>query len=721
MGIDTGIQSGIDDEQGDWLRTISKLPKDKILLTGKPLVVDARSQAVPDRRLQRHRERDRRGSGQPLHRRHRRRHPQLPALSGALRGRARGAAHRQRGGGAYTKATHKIPKATRESCGCDEDDFRCYPRRGDSLAAYSILLDRKLPLDVAIPYDIAPAVMSLRLEGVVDPTRVEDRDKHVPPDVWRKAKIVFPFSDSGIMGPFNKNFSEFLDWNDPDPPLFKSFLRVDTRPGEVEIRCFGATGCEEHADDPPLEDRIKGTRAPTEPGPGRCSLTENAAMAGHLRAAPLPQPRGQEPHLPLERRRPVRQLRRLGHARRGSTGTSSSRAAASARSSPRTRRRRARAHHPGLRVPRLRRDDPVLARARPARARARLQVRRPARLRRPRADGPERRSTTRARARPTSPSRSTASPRADDVGADPGGRPLVRPGRPPRARGRARRHRARRRNGLLFTQFLSSAINDREDEYGGSLENRARFALEVVRAIRTEVGDDFFLGFKISPSRADGELFPWLARGQHARGVDPGLQVARGGRRRHAPRLHRRRVPASAQPGRPLPGARHGPDLRRADLEREAHVPELPGLQHVAALRGFRWWWERPARNFGVEGINLAARARVKQAVDVPVLCTGGFQTASVIAEAIEDGAVDGVTIARPLVANPDLVRHFEAGPRPAPRPCTYCNKCLFNFVENPLGCYEEAGSTRGSRCSSRSSPSTASRRFSPTTAVEVA
>jgi 2,4-dienoyl-CoA reductase-like NADH-dependent reductase (Old Yellow Enzyme family) len=61
-----------------------------------------------------------------------------------------------------------------------------------------------------------------------------------------------------------------------------------------------------------------------------------------------------------------------------------------------------------------------------------------------------------------------------------------------------------------------------------------------------------------------------------------------------------------------------------------------------------------------------------------------------VIAEAIESGACDGVTIARPLIANPDLVRWFEQGHDRAPRPCTYCNKCLFEFVENPLGCYEE-------------------------------
>jgi 2,4-dienoyl-CoA reductase (NADPH2) len=49
------------------------------------------------------------------------------------------------------------------------------------------------------------------------------------------------------------------------------------------------------------------------------------------------------------------------------------------------------------------------------------------------------------------------------------------------------------------------------------------------------------------------------------------------------------------------------------------------------------------------------------------------------------------VTIARPLVANPDLVRHFQRGLDRAPRPCTYCNRCLFRFVEDPLGCYEPA------------------------------
>jgi hypothetical protein len=259
VSLDTGIQAGIDDEQGEWLRRISTLPKDKILLTGKPMVVDASRKTCPiagsddtvNAIVENAANRYIAVIGGDIH--NFQRYPVRQADGRVVQHIVSGAA------GAYTKATHKIPKATIETCGCDEDDFRCYPRRGDSLAAYSILLDRKIPLNVAIPYEVAPAVMALRLDNV-DPKRDVDRGEQVPKDVWRKARIVFPFSEAGIMGPFNKNFSEFLDWNDPDPPLFKSFLRVETRPGEVEIRCFAATGCEEHADNPPLEDHIKGRR-----------------------------------------------------------------------------------------------------------------------------------------------------------------------------------------------------------------------------------------------------------------------------------------------------------------------------------------------------------------------------------------------------------------------------------------------------------------------------
>ena len=63
----------------------------------------------------------------------------------------------------------------------------------------------------------------------------------------------------------------------------------------------------------------------------------------------------------------------------------------------------------------------------------------------------------------------------------------------------------------------------------------------------------------------------------------------------------------------------------------------------------------------------------------------------AIIEEAIARGDCDAVTIARPLIANNDLVQQFARGiGRPA-NPCTYCNNCLVNAPENPLGCYDES------------------------------
>jgi 2,4-dienoyl-CoA reductase (NADPH2) len=63
-------------------------------------------------------------------------------------------------------------------------------------------------------------------------------------------------------------------------------------------------------------------------------------------------------------------------------------------------------------------------------------------------------------------------------------------------------------NGYLITQFLSSAINDRTDEYGGVLANRAKFVREIVQAIRARVGRDFHLQMKISATEFNNALLP---------------------------------------------------------------------------------------------------------------------------------------------------------------------------------------------------------------------
>src|SRR4029079_17423962 len=81
-------------------------------------------------------------------------------------------------------------------------------------------------------------------------------------------------------------------------------------------------------------------------------------------------------------------------------------------------------------------------------------------------------------------------------------------------------------NGYLITQFLSSAINDGTDEYGGVLENRARFVLDIVRAIRTKVGRDFHLQMKISATEYNDALL-FLRLEESGNTVDESLQVCK--------------------------------------------------------------------------------------------------------------------------------------------------------------------------------------------------
>ncbi len=245
-------------------------------------------------------------------------------------------------------------------------------------------------------------------------------------------------------------------------------------------------------------------------------------------------------------------------------------------------------------------------------------------------------------------------------------------------------------NGYLFTQFLSSAINDRDDDYGGRLENRARLLLEVVRAIRHEVGPDFHLQVKISVTEHANVMPPWAAKGNT---VKDSTQVCRWLVDAGVDAIHVSTGSSFPHPRNPAGQFAPGEAAKTYNLMINAgkYTHRNYFLFRARPFRDlFGWYW----RSRGVEapeGANLPDSAAVKAAVTVPVLCTGGFQTASVIRAAINDGACDAVTIGRPFVANNDLVRQFEAGADRPARPCSYCNKCLFNVLEHPLGCYDES------------------------------
>ena len=247
-------------------------------------------------------------------------------------------------------------------------------------------------------------------------------------------------------------------------------------------------------------------------------------------------------------------------------------------------------------------------------------------------------------------------------------------------------------NGYLITQFLSSAINDRNDDYGGELKNRARFVIEIVRAIRAEVGRDFHLQMKISAIEYNDALLDDEPKGNT---LEDAVEVCRLLEAEGVDAIH-----VSSGSFFPHPRNPAG-DLPIDELRKTYDTLISSGLltkRNYLLFSGrltskyFKSQWEKARGDFRhIEGLNLPDAHRIKQAVKIPVLVTGGFQTATVIEHALADGLCHGVTIARPLIANNDLVKIFASGAARAEKPCTYCNKCLVNAVENPLGCYEES------------------------------
>ena len=244
-------------------------------------------------------------------------------------------------------------------------------------------------------------------------------------------------------------------------------------------------------------------------------------------------------------------------------------------------------------------------------------------------------------------------------------------------------------NGYLFTQFLSPAINHRQDDYGGTLENRARLLLETVAAIWKEVGSDFHLQVKISAVDHNNAFWFWQSQGTT---IDDSVQVCSWLEKAGVDAIHVSTGNMFLHPLNPPGGF-------PVDFARQFYGSMMPSGRYV--FRNYLFFryrvltplfaalWNRTKKGRPVEGLNLADARRIKQAVEIPVICTGGFQTGSVIRAALESGDCDAVSMARPLIANPDLPQVLAAGSDLPARPCTYCNKCLIAVLDAPLGCYE--------------------------------
>jgi 2,4-dienoyl-CoA reductase-like NADH-dependent reductase (Old Yellow Enzyme family) len=244
-------------------------------------------------------------------------------------------------------------------------------------------------------------------------------------------------------------------------------------------------------------------------------------------------------------------------------------------------------------------------------------------------------------------------------------------------------------HGYLFTQFLSSGINDRTDEYGGSLENRARFLLDVIAAIRREVGRDFHLQVKINAVDNNDALYPWEKKGNtleesiqickwaEAAGVD-GLHVSIGSLFPH---------PQLPSGGFPVDEANwwYGGMVSGGVRAYFNYV-----LFHYKILRPvFLALWNRTKKDRPVEAVCAVEAREIKRNVGIPVINTGGYQNGALIRRVISEGYCDGVTMARPLIANNDLPKILATGRDLPDQPCSFCNRCLVNAIANPLGCYD--------------------------------
>ena len=268
-------------------------------------------------------------------------------------------------------------------------------------------------------------------------------------------------------------------------------------------------------------------------------------------------------------------------------------------------------------------------------------------------------------------------------------------------------------NGYLFNQFLSSAINDRTDAYGGSLINRARFLKEVIGEIRSRVGTGVFLSVKLSVREDDNATLPWPLCNWFPKGnsIEESVQIAKWAGEWGANAIHvsaGSMFPHPRNPAGPFPIEMAWKTYQSiiASGKRPTYLGlfQRTFLNYIVMRYRFLHWiitkavWGRTqdflksngeADPEKVEGLNIPEASIIARAVSIPVICTGGFQTAGGILRALNAGC-GAVSIARPLLANSNLPNLLQAGAAGPEEPCTYCNKCLLNVLEHPLGCYDE-------------------------------
>lgn len=194
-------------------------------------------------------------------------------------------------------------------------------------------------------------------------------------------------------------------------------------------------------------------------------------------------------------------------------------------------------------------------------------------------------------------------------------------------------------HGYLLSQFLSPFTNRRADRWGGTLTNRLRLHRDIYTAVRTEVG----------------AAYPVLIKLGVADGFTEGLALAEG--------------------------------MRAAEILADTGYD---ALEISSGVRGekyegteYRTKISKAAR----EGYFRAWARDIKKRVRVPVMAVGGLKSIPMMEQMIQNGEADFVSLCRPLISEPSLIRTWQHTPQTKPR-CVYCNKCLEALHHgSPLNC----------------------------------
>jgi 2-enoate reductase len=215
--------------------------------------------------------------------------------------------------------------------------------------------------------------------------------------------------------------------------------------------------------------------------------------------------------------------------------------------------------------------------------------------------------------------------------------------------------------GYLLDQFAISMFNLRTDEYGGSLENRLRFAKEIVEEIKSRCGKDFPVTLRYS---VKSMIKDWR------QGALPGEEFEEKGR----------------------------------DIEEGIEAAKLLAQYGYDALdvdagSYDSWWWSHPPM-YQEKGLFRPFCKIVKDVVDIPVICAGRMDDPDMALEALQNGECDMISIGRPLLADPDYCNKLRSGRTCQIRPCISCHEgcmgriatySLINCAVNPQAARERA------------------------------